>query len=343
MMTKDKYQDLAAEAKGLKATNAQGVIELIIQVSWIAVGYYLSTLNTTWILGQFLLGVGFWRAFAILHACGHNSFLKNRKLNDLAGLMMSPLCFIPYHPWKYIHQDHHVWTGWKDIDPTTRGLMKEPGRWQQAVLNFCWKSWIPLISIHYIVTVFFDLTHTSLRNHNRKLFLAAMSTFWVVAFHGTLIYSLGTQWLMIFGLSSFIYLNLGDISLLTQHVHLPLDQANGIAVNPKANWEQDEYSHTMVLPDFVTKWIVLGFNHHSLHHLFPNLPYYKSHLVEFKGQHTHGWKEWILKTKSMKATELIFHAESEANNAEVGFSEGIESIGLDSKVIVVNNDNRTVL
>lgn len=305
MITKSRYIELGHEVRTLKATNKDGAFELVVQLLWLATGVLLSLQIESWILGQIILGIGFWRAFAILHACGHNSFFRNRKLNNVLGFLISPLCFIPYFPWKYIHQDHHVWTGWKDLDPTTRGLMKRPKVWQQSLLNFCWKSWIPLISIHYILTIFFDVNHSSFKN--RKRILTSLSMVWVLLFHLTLIATIGSSWMAIFGLSIFIYLNMGDISLLTQHVHLPLDVSSEANVEPKDLWEQDQYSHTMVLPEFVTRWIALGFNHHSFHHLFPALPYYKSHLFPFEGTHTHGWKEWILKSKRMKATELIFH------------------------------------
>lgn len=307
MMTKDKFTSLGQDVRAFKATNPDALRELAVQIIWIMAGTLLSLHYVSWIFGQLILGVGFWRSFAILHACGHNAFFRNRKLNDLSGFLIAPLCFIPYFPWKYIHQDHHVWTGWKDLDPTTRGLMKQPARWQQSLLNFCWKSWLPLISIHYIVTLFFDLNHSSFKTFNRRKILTLLSMVWVILFHLGLVMISGSLWLTLFGLSIFIYLNMGDLSLLTQHVHLPLDKTNGESVDPKNLWEQDQYSHTMLLPDFATRWIAMGFNHHSLHHLFPSLPYYKTHLVHFKGTHTHGWKEWILKSKSMKATELIFH------------------------------------
>lgn len=306
MITENYFSELAEVARVHKANNKSGTKELIIQIAWLTIGTLLSFKNPTWLLGQIILGIGFWRTFAILHACGHGAFFNNRKLNNLIGFLLAPLCFIPYYPWKYIHQDHHAWTGWKDIDPTTLGLMKRPKNWQQKVLNFCWKTWIPLISIHYILTVFFDINHSSFRVFNRKLMMVILSIIWVISFHLILIAEFGGPWITVFALSTFIYLNLGDISLLTQHVHLPLDVANGASVNPKFLWEQDQYSHTMIFPEFATKWIVLGFNHHSLHHLFPRLPYYKSHLVPFEGTHTHDWKEWILKAKGMKATDLIF-------------------------------------
>jgi fatty acid desaturase len=78
-------------------------------------------------------------------------------------------------------------------------------------------------------------------------------------------------------------------------------------VRPKQPWEQDEFSHTMQLPAWVTKWLVLGFNHHSLHHLFPKLPYYYSHALMFEAKHTQHWREWILKAKRMQASALIYH------------------------------------
>jgi fatty acid desaturase len=303
-MNQEKYQELSKTAGALRAELPIAVFEIILQVFLLALGFWLSSLTLPfWIMGQIILGFSFWRSFAILHACGHHAFSTNKTFDDLIGLSQSLFCFIPYYSWKFIHFDHHRWTGWLDLDPTMRNLEKGTSKFNLSILNVCWKFWIPVISIHYIVTVFFTKN-----NSHRKMKSVWGSILFVLLVHGTLMYVLGWTYARYFGVSTFLYLNLGDISLLTQHVHLPMDHSRGTSVAPKKLWEQDEFSHTVELPSWISRWIVLGFNYHSLHHLFPSMPYYRSSDITFRGKHTHeGWA-WLKKAKAMKATELIYQS-----------------------------------
>lgn len=306
-MEQASYAVLMQKVRPLKPVLSMGIAELVLQFLILGIGFYLSALpGIFWFTGQLILGIAFWRSFAILHAAGHHAFSSNKILDHAAGFINSLFCFIPFYSWKYIHHDHHIWTGWQDIDPTTKGLSKVPSPFTLKLLNIAWKCWIPVISIHYIGTVFMNPASKDLTASARRLpvFSSIIFLFFV---HGTLMANLGTDYLRYFFLSTFLYLNLGDLSLLTQHVHLPLDHSHGNEVRPKSFSEQDQYSHTTLMPEFVSRWIVLGFNHHALHHLFPALPYYHSHKVHYQGEHTHDWKEWLMKAKKMKASELIFH------------------------------------
>jgi fatty acid desaturase len=301
-MNQSEYNTLSEVAMKLKASPKKAAIEVLLQIFILGAGFALSTLSLPfWIAGQIILGISFWRSFAILHACGHHAFSTHKRVDDVIGLSQSVFCFIPYYSWKFIHFDHHRWTGWLDLDPTMRNLEKQNSKFNLTILNLCWKLWIPVISIHYIVTVFFKRSETLTRRP-----AVAASILLVLITHAVLMWELDWQYFRYFGLSAFIYLNLGDISLLTQHVHLPMDHSRGSEVSPKKLWEQDEYSHTVELPGWISRWIVLGFNYHSLHHLFPTMPYYHSGKIIFRGRHTHDGKSWILKAKGMKASELIY-------------------------------------
>ncbi|MCL6442733.1 MAG: fatty acid desaturase [Alicyclobacillus sp.] len=51
------------------------------------------------------------RTFIIFHDCGHHSFFKSRRANDIAGIFTGLLTFFPYHQWKYEHSVHHAGSG----------------------------------------------------------------------------------------------------------------------------------------------------------------------------------------------------------------------------------------
>ncbi|MBK9924170.1 MAG: fatty acid desaturase [Anaerolineales bacterium] len=62
-----------------------------------------------------LLTAGFMvRAFIIFHDCGHGSFFKSQRANDLVGIITGILAFTPYYRWKHEHAIHHATSG--DLD-----------------------------------------------------------------------------------------------------------------------------------------------------------------------------------------------------------------------------------
>src|SRR5262245_17058643 len=75
-----------------------------------------------WYLMYLLKGVSIWlalplavlagaflvRVFIIFHDCGHGSFFKSRKANDIIGTLTGILCFTPYFQWRWEHSLHHA-------------------------------------------------------------------------------------------------------------------------------------------------------------------------------------------------------------------------------------------
>ncbi len=76
------------------------------------------------ILMYFTLGISYWwtlllavpaagfavRTFIIFHDCGHQSFFgsKNKRANDILGVITGILTFTPYHFWRRAHAKHHA-------------------------------------------------------------------------------------------------------------------------------------------------------------------------------------------------------------------------------------------
>ena len=51
------------------------------------------------------------RTFIVFHDCCHGSFFKDRRLNDLVGVITGLFTFTPYHQWKHDHAIHHASAG----------------------------------------------------------------------------------------------------------------------------------------------------------------------------------------------------------------------------------------
>jgi omega-6 fatty acid desaturase (delta-12 desaturase) len=76
----------------------------------LSLGYaYWLTLALGVLAGGLLL-----RIFIIFHDCGHGSFFRSRRANDIVGMLAGLLLFTPYYQWRHQHAVHHATAG--DLD-----------------------------------------------------------------------------------------------------------------------------------------------------------------------------------------------------------------------------------
>ena len=77
---------------------------------------YLSLAVSYWLVVPLvILTAGFMvRVFIIHHDCGHGSYFKSRKANDVWGFITGVLTFTPYYLWRWEHAVHHAASG--DLD-----------------------------------------------------------------------------------------------------------------------------------------------------------------------------------------------------------------------------------
>jgi len=62
-----------------------------------------------------VVGAGFMmRIFIILHDCGHGSFFKSQRANNILGSIAGIFAFTPYYQWRHNHAVHHATAG--DLD-----------------------------------------------------------------------------------------------------------------------------------------------------------------------------------------------------------------------------------
>lgn len=62
-----------------------------------------------------ILTAGFMiRAFIIFHDCGHGSFFRSQRANNLLGIVTGLVAFTPYFRWRHQHAIHHATSG--DLD-----------------------------------------------------------------------------------------------------------------------------------------------------------------------------------------------------------------------------------
>ena len=81
-----------------------------------------------WAAAYLALGVGYWltlilavptaaflvRLFMIQHDCGHGSYFRSRRAQEVVGFIIGVLTLTPYHYWRRTHAHHHAHSG--DLD-----------------------------------------------------------------------------------------------------------------------------------------------------------------------------------------------------------------------------------
>jgi omega-6 fatty acid desaturase (delta-12 desaturase) len=77
---------------------------------------YLSMSVSWWLVVPLamLAGAFLVRVFIIFHDCGHGSFLKSQRANDVVGFIAGMLTFTPYFHWRWEHAVHHASAGHLD-------------------------------------------------------------------------------------------------------------------------------------------------------------------------------------------------------------------------------------
>jgi len=102
-----KYQIPSTKQAVIQITNS-----FSFYVALLALQFYLFD-KSVWlslalaILNGFILG----RIFIIQHDCGHSSFTRSRKANDIIGTICSICTLIPYKYWAKNHSFHHAHNG----------------------------------------------------------------------------------------------------------------------------------------------------------------------------------------------------------------------------------------
>ena len=92
------------------------IINTIVPYSLLWYLMYLSMAVSWWVtLPLAILAAAFLvRVFIIFHDCGHGSFFKSRRANDVVGFIAGMLTFTPYYHWRWEHSLHHATSG--DLD-----------------------------------------------------------------------------------------------------------------------------------------------------------------------------------------------------------------------------------
>lgn len=95
------------------------------------------------------------RSFIIFHDCGHQSFFKSRKANDIWGYITGIITFTPYRFWHWEHRIHHSTTG--DLDNRAEGDI-----WTMTVKEYEESSWSMRLMYRFVRSPYILFTFSSM-------------------------------------------------------------------------------------------------------------------------------------------------------------------------------------
>jgi fatty acid desaturase len=300
-----------ADLYHLKPGNLRGAIVLGGTVAVTAASVWLSRHDAVapWAAGQIVLSVALVEWFVLLHECGHDTLFRAHALHRPVGYLAGFFALIPFECWRRVHARHHRWTGWQDLDPTTVALTLRPrSRFERWAVNVCWKYWIPLFSTTYRVDNFWNmprllrLFHADRRARRSviaNLAAQAAACIAVVALVGPLPLARTV------GAALVLAFMMEDVLLLSQHTHVPMGLSRGRAVEPYTALAQQPFTRSLRLPAWLSR-IWLHFDAHELHHMYPFVPGYRLHAVEYTPQNEVGCWRWIRAAKRVPGEVFLF-------------------------------------
>ena len=225
-----------------------------------------------------LVGLLTVRLFIINHDCGHGSFFKSRRANDIVGFWTGALSFTPYLQWRHGHAIHHAKSG--QIEEAGIGyfwvmgveeFQKAP--WYERAWYRFYRNPFVLFSIGglWLFLIEFRLSFRSI-NWRQRRGVWWNNLFWAVTLYG-LIQWLG--WPAVFDMMAPLTISAAFWGLTLFYVQHHYEDAYWA---PKEDWSYvraglEGSSYLKLNP--VAEWFAGYINYHHIHHLAPKIPNYR--------------------------------------------------------------------
>jgi omega-6 fatty acid desaturase (delta-12 desaturase) len=253
-----------------------------------------------WCLMYWSLGVSYWltgalallaagflvRVFIIFHDCGHGSFFRSQKANDMLGRITGLLCFTPYRHWRWEHALHHATSG--DLDRRGTGDVwtltvqeyLEASRWKRFAYRLARNPFVLFVlapMFLFLIKQRFPSAKAP-RRERRSVYGTSLA-----------VLALVTGLSALFGLKTYLLLQLSILAAAgTAGVWLfyVQHQFEGVYWERRDEWDYCtaalKGSSFYKLPK-VLQWFSGSIGFHHIHHLSPRIPNYnleKCHQAE---------------------------------------------------------------
>jgi len=269
VLTHDEYRAMLHEAELAGPVRGfGGWIAGLLAVSFASGGYVLLTVNSgiTLVLSACLLASAMLLFQIVLHECAHGVMFRQAPFNTIFGWLIGLVVLTPFFSYRRGHTAHHHYAG-TDQDPTA--VPCEPSRHRRFIELIVKLRLIPVLFLFgvYFPYLLYDLVPKSVQS-KRRLLQYGSNLLAIVFLHGSLAKVFGPALYLgvlalAFWLSALFY-----EYLFTQHQHVGLIPVprNSKRYRPR---EQQIFSRSIQIP---FDSLLMFFNLHKEHHLFPHLP-----------------------------------------------------------------------
>ncbi|WP_168119943.1 fatty acid desaturase [Paenibacillus sp. HB172176] len=266
------------EKNNMKTSIGQLINSLIpTLLLWYAAYYclsisYLLTLAISLLASAFVI-----RTFIIFHDCCHGSFFKNKKANDILGIITGVITLVPYQQWKNAHAIHHATSS--NLDKRGVGDL-----WILTVEEYASRGWFrkllyrayrhPLVMFGLGPIAVFAVQYRFNRKGARRK--ERMNTYLmnalIVSLYALMCWAIGWQaFLMVQGPIFYLSGLLGIWLFYVQHQFEDSYFEN-----------EDEWSYVRAAVDGssyyklprMLQWLTGNIGFHHVHHLSPKVPNY---------------------------------------------------------------------
>ena len=244
---------------------------LALDIGLLALNCFLLLQNSYWNLAAAVtLPLFMFRQFSVMHEAVHGSLHPNIKVNNFVGCFAGTFSMLELYQWKKVHIEHHYWAGNIHKDPSMIIVKKFTTfpRPLQKLMSFCWNIGVPSLAFAQHVVFWQNILMRARKvKENQKSFFILIASF---LFYATVLLTVPAIGYVSLALGGFVYLYTVEIINFPHHVGLYLpDESYKLPV-----WEQEEASRSCAYPKLISRNLLLNFNYHSEHHLFPDLPWY---------------------------------------------------------------------
>jgi fatty acid desaturase len=254
---------------------------LIVDAGLFALGLWLLSSGNflAYISSQFLFALISFHSVAILHEYRHGTASSSHWLNTITGHYCSPFCFMPCFPWKYLHTEPHTWAGNLNRDPTLKAIRdyREDQHFKNTLLRLAWRTWVPLLAFmqHLVLWNYPLMLRQMGRLRGRRLAYSTFSVLLLPLTYGMLYF----LWPHVFNLRNFglaFVIYLVFVELINFPHHLGTEVYRTTEKGKKLSlWEQTPVTRSCYYPVVLSELLLLNFNFHIEHHLFPTLPWFQ--------------------------------------------------------------------
>lgn len=219
------------------------------------------------------------RIFIIQHDCGHGSFFKSKKANNIVGLFCSFFTWTPYFYWRKGHGIHHAnagnleGRGIGDVYTITVKEYLQKSKWERIKYRLYRH---PLFLFLFIPAIVFIIWYRFPTSKNKALKKVEPNVYWtdlvLILLVGTMIWLVSLKMFLLIQLPIiFISTSIGNWLFYVQHQFEETYWAN------KEEWNYSKAaiqgSSYYKLPK-VLQWFSGNIGFHHIHHLNPGIPNY---------------------------------------------------------------------